>query len=191
MIRNDTVSQSMKQWVIDSCYEPNGSHAGLKHLYRRAVTECRNPVDIAVVVDASAAIAPSSWPAVRRFVASFVGTLAVSSGAVRVAVVPFPGRASFAGFYLDEHGSAQRAREAVERLAYQGGLTDMRDALITLRERIFSRANGDREGVRNVAVLVMGGTQTSGAVQQAELLRADGVKVNTSPQPPLHVDGSI
>ena len=103
----------------------------------------------------------------------------MDSGHQRVAAVTFSSDVKV-GFHLKDHNSRAGAYWAMDGLQYHPGSTNMMNMLRTLREDVFSSANGDHPEASNVAVILTDAefnVRRDKLVREAMLLRSAGTHV--------------
>jgi len=91
----------------------------------------------------------------------------------------FSGNSSRLDFYLSNFTDVSSLVSAIRNLEYEGGGTNMAAGLRIARTDIFDTANGDRENVTNVIILVTDGRPDSqpAVFNEARLIKDLGITV--------------
>lgn len=111
------------------------------------------------MLDYSGSIGHTKFTAIRDFVSSFILDMDVGGG-TRVGAVLFS-TTEQREFHLNEYDDRDDASDAVLDIGYIGGRTNTGAAIEEMRTNMFTAANGDRENVTNIAiVLTDGGSNT-------------------------------
>ena len=72
----------------------------------------------------------------------------------------FVGNEATLNFYLTNFTDLASLVAAIRKIPYVGGNTNTTGGVRLMRQQIFKRANGDRQDVRNVAILITDGIPT-------------------------------
>ena len=103
----------------------------------------------------------------------------IDTGQVRVGVVTYSTNVHIQ-FYLNTHKTKQAILDAIGDIQYIYGSTNTYGGLSTMHKQMFSAAQGDRPGVRNIAILVTDGVSnlnTRQTIPAAKAARADGIHI--------------
>lgn len=83
-------------------------------------------------------------------------------------------------FHLNRYHTKQEVLDAVDQIPYITGSTNTYSGLNTMKEVMFSAANGDRENVPNLAMLITDGVSNVNSLKtipEAESARAQGIHI--------------
>lgn len=131
------------------------------------------------VLDASTSVTAPNFELMKGFVRDFLTDADIDNDKVRVGVVIYS-TADYVMFQLNEYKTKAAVLNAVDNIPYRFGSTNTADALRTMREEMFSVANGDRPDVDNVAIVVTDGVSninSARTVPEAEQARAENIHV--------------
>ncbi|KAH3749755.1 hypothetical protein DPMN_184266, partial [Dreissena polymorpha] len=133
--------------------------------------------DLVIILDSSTSVQIQNWNTMLAATQTLVSGLDIDNGNVRVGVVVFSNNATVE-LFLNSHLSKHTLIEAIGRLKYTYGQTNIADALHTTRTEMFTRANGDRENIPNVAILITDGNSTINierTIPEAQAARHRGI----------------
>lgn len=131
-------------------------------------------LDLGLVIDSSTSIEEDGYEEQRRFLITLINSLTIDNGDVRVGAVQFSDRARLE-FYLNRYRSQSEIIGNINTMTYIKGETNIAEALRLTREQIFRPSNGDRTGVRNVALVITDANSNVEAfrtIPEADLLKA-------------------
>ena len=111
--------------------------------------------DIVMVLDESGSVTTPNFELVRQFVAKYVDSLKIGQDDNRVGVITFNDTAK-KRFSLDTHTNAASLRNAVAAIPYNGGGTNIPDALCQLLRVVTRDARTDPSVFRVAIVLTDG-----------------------------------
>ena len=134
-------------------------------------------VDLVFVLDSSSGITEPNFNVMKDFMKDFLSNANIDDGNVRVGVISYSTKDNLQ-FYLNEHQDKRALFRAIDRMPYRPGRINMADAFKTMRNRMYTTANGDRPRAPNVAVVVAGGVSNVNSrrtIPEAEQARADGI----------------
>ena len=117
---------------------------------------------------------------VTSFALTLVQGLDLAFGRSRVGIITFSTE-SRNEFFLNDYQDKESILNAM-RFSHYGGRTNIYAALRRLNEEQLTAANGDRNGVRNIAVLVSDGyanEQASLTLDEAARIKARGTEIYT------------
>lgn len=138
---------------------------------------CTKQLDVALVLDLSGSMEVAQT-LVIQFAKEVVQRLPLSQGRGRVGMVSYADTATV-NFYLNRYNSREGVLNAMS-FRQAGGRTNTQEAIGKAYNEIFSSANGDRNGVENVMIVVTDGgsniNQANTAVE-AENARRRGITV--------------
>ena len=134
-------------------------------------------MDLVFVLDSSSGITEPNFNVMKDFMKDFLSNANIDDGNVRVGVISYSTKDNLQ-FYLNEHQDKRALFRAIDRMPYRPGRINMADAFKTMRNRMYTTANGDRPRAPNVAVVVAGGVSNVNSrrtIPEAEQARADGI----------------
>ena len=111
------------------------------------------------MLDESGSIREDRFVLLKQFASSIVNELEIRPERTRVALVTFKDDIQIK-FHLNEYSNKEDVLQAIDLLDYRPGRTNIADALMTIRTRVFTPAHGDRHDIPNVAILVTDGKAT-------------------------------
>ena len=129
---------------------------GLSQVCLVFITECSGEADIVFVIDKSGSIRSERFLAVKEFFVTVIEDLEIGEDGVRIGLVSFEDEARV-DFYLDSYTSKEDVIQAVRVLNYNGGRTNIADALELAREDVLDANRGDRQDVPNFLILFTDG----------------------------------
>ena len=115
--------------------------------------------------------------ATKRFVAD--ADIDIDNGLVRVAVAVYSNTAE-AQFHLNTYSTKRDILNAIDKIQFTYGRTNITGALKLMRTDMFTRKRGDREDVPNVCIVVTDGVSTidhQKTVPEADLARLSGIRI--------------
>lgn len=146
------------------------------------VFKCQDNLDLVFILDSSGSVSSRDFTLMKKFAASVVDALDVSSQAVRVADIVFSSPAKVF-FDFDDYSDKATLKRMLLNTTYLNGQTNTNLALDLARRQLYGYNyninNGARRNVRKVAVLVTDGKSSSFArtVQAARSLKDAGTTV--------------
>ena len=135
--------------------------------------------DLVLVLDLSGST-QEHYEIVTSFALTLVQGLDLAFGRSRVGIITFSTE-SRNEFFLNDYQDKESILNAM-RFSHYGGRTNIYAALRRLNEEQLTAANGDRNGVRNIAVLVSDGyanEQASLTLDEAARIKARGTEIYT------------
>ena len=135
--------------------------------------------DVVFILDSSTSVGKENFQKVLTFVKDFLSDADIDSGNVRVAVVIYSSKVQVQ-FYLNRYRKKEEVLDAIDRIPYIAGSTNTYGGLNTMKEVMFSAANGDRANVPNLAMLITDGVSNINAfktIPEAESARAQGIHI--------------
>ena len=115
----------------------------------------------------------------KDFIKDFLVEADIDNGNVKVGVIIYSTEEHVI-FHLNEYHSKAEIYNAVDNIPYRYGSTNTADALKTMRTEMFTRGNGDREGVDNIAIVLTDGVSNINSrktIPEAEETRANGIHI--------------
>ena len=134
--------------------------------------------DIVFLIDESGSVGFKNFLKIKQFVIDVVASLKIGENNVRVGVVTFSSY-TFIKFHLNKYFDKQRMINAINNIGYFGGNTNTHKALRILRYTAFTKRNGDRIGVPNIAIVVTDGISSNvrATIKEAVALQKSGVVI--------------
>ena len=117
-------------------------------------TGCPAKADLIFLLDTSGSVGRINFYKMQQFVLSVIDEMNVGRNDTRIGLATFSTNAHMS-FNLEKHATKQEIRMAVLDTPYRYGDTNTADGLRMVRD-MFRRSRGNREDVRNLAVLVTG-----------------------------------
>ncbi|XP_030323786.1 integrin alpha-1 isoform X2 [Calypte anna] len=120
-----------------------------------SVQECKNQLDIIIVLDGSNSIYP--WESVTDFLNSLLRNMDIGPQQTQVGIVQY-GQTVVHEFFLNTYSTTEDVMAAATRIRQRGGTQTMTALGIdTARKEAFTEDNGARRGVQKVMVIVTDG----------------------------------
>lgn len=113
-------------------------------------------MDVVFVLDSSTSVGSTNFQKQLDFVVMMLENVAIGQHTVRVGLLTFS-TTTKVNFHLNTFNNKQMLLQKIRSIQYEYGNTNTAKALRTVREEMFTRQYGDREGVRNIAVVVTDG----------------------------------
>jgi len=124
-------------------------------------------VDVVFCVDNSGSIGEDNWPLMLDLVKSLVSKLNVGPEGTHVGLVDF-GYEGYQEFHLGRFSTEQQVNAAVETIAFKGEGTYMSYGLETSRALLAGGAEGVRDGVPKLIVLITDGVPAGNDLEYAD-----------------------
>ena len=149
---------------------------------------CDTKVDICLLVDASSSITyynPSdnsldNWLLQLQFLSQLVDLFKIGPDDTRVGAIVFSDDVHLE-FSLDTYTNAISVKNAIMNIRYLNQGTNTEEAFIVAREQCFNFANGDRQNIQNLAIIISDGRPEPfpepAAVAAAQALKDTGAIV--------------
>ena len=126
---------------------------------------CKLQADIAFVVDSSGSINdvdPNNWQRVLMFITNLIDKLEIGSDQIRVAAATFS-NFGYMQFLFSNFNTSEGVKNAINNMEYKGGNTNTSGGLYIMLKDLFNEMNGDRPGVRDIAIVITDGVSTRDA----------------------------
>ena len=146
-------------------------------------------VDLCFIIDSSGSIrdnnppggSPDNWELLLDFISRLIDLFIISPDRTQIGAVVFSEEVNLA-FSLDTYTDARSVKNAILRLPYMGENTNTAEGLKVTQEQCFSRQNGDRPDVLNLAIFISDGVpfpffRRNMAIQEADALKASGASI--------------
>ena len=135
--------------------------------------------DIVFILDSSTSVTAPNFAKMLDFIAHFVSAANINDGSVRIGAVLYSTDVKIQ-FHLNEYRTKQEIIDAIKKIPYVYGSTNTYGGLNIMRTQMFTRQNGDRPSVPNIAILLTDGVSNINAfdtVPEAEKARADNIHI--------------
>ncbi len=144
---------------------------------------CKTKVDLGIVLDGSESIGANNFESFKDFIEKLVNDFGVSDSSTRVSLILFSTNARVV-FPLGQLVAFSQFQRVLSTLRYPGGLSRL-DLAMNQASTMFDAANGGREGIPKILVVVSDGIQSvsSGIAaikSAAKKLRSSGVLIYTA-----------
>ena len=144
--------------------------------------ECESATaDVVFMVDTSTSVGEANFKKTINFIKSFLFEADIDRGAVRVGVATYS-TSVFVKFNLDEYSTKEDVFDALDKIQYRYGSTNIAHAFRVMRTKMFTIENGDRPGVKNIGIIITDGISNYEhyeTVPQARLTQDAGIHVYT------------
>nr|XP_013011153.1 vitrin [Cavia porcellus] len=133
-------------------------------------------VDLSFLIDGSSSIGKRRFGIQKQFLADIAQALDVGPSGPLMGVVQY-GDNPATQFNLKTHMNSPDLKAAIEKITLKGGLSNAGRAISFVTKNFFSKANGNRRGVPNVAVVVLDGWPTDKVEETSKLARESGINI--------------
>ena len=136
-------------------------------------------VDVVIILDASTSVTERNFQKMREFAKDLVDKADVDSGSVRFGALIYSTEVEIQ-FHLNQYRTSAEIKRAIDNIPYIYGSTNSADALETMHNTLFTRQNGDRPRVDNIAFMITDGVSNINyrrTIPEAESARADGIHI--------------
>ncbi|KAM6179728.1 vitrin isoform 2-T2 [Erethizon dorsatum] len=133
-------------------------------------------VDLSFLIDGSSSIGKRRFRLQKQFLADVVQALDIGPSGPLMGVVQY-GDNPATQFNLKTHMNSRDLKAAIEKITLRGGLSNAGRAISFVTKNFFSKANGNRNGVPNVAVVVLDGWPTDKVEEASRLSRESGINI--------------
>jgi collagen type VI alpha len=140
---------------------------------------CQLSADIVFALDASTSVGQTNFQELLDVVTSIIAGLNVGSQ-TRIGVLTFATEVNVL-FNLDTFASKQELLNGMSPY-YTGGTTNTADAIRTANEVMFTSGRGDRDGVKNILVIL-----SDGASNDPSATLAASIDARTRSNDPIHI----
>ena len=140
------------------------------------VSVCYADIDLVFVLDASNSVKSANFEIMKNFIKKMLSSADIDGGSVRVGINVFSDKSKVA-FNLNTYDNKNDVFGAIDAISYTRGSSYLPGALKTVRTQMFTTANGDRAGVRNIAVIVTDGVSQGDPMQSAGEARREGIHI--------------
>ncbi|NWW98170.1 VITRN protein, partial [Caloenas nicobarica] len=133
-------------------------------------------VDLSFLMDGSWSIGKRRFQLQKQFLGNVAQALGISSAGPLMGIVQY-GDDPSTEFNLKTYVSSKDVRNAIERIAQKGGLSNVGKALSFVNKNFFLDANGNRGGAPNVVVVMVDGWPTDRVEEASRLARESGINI--------------
>ncbi|KAM5317004.1 vitrin [Glossophaga mutica] len=133
-------------------------------------------VDLSFVIDGSSSIGKRRFRIQKQFLADIAQALDIGPAGPLMGVVQY-GDNPATQFNLKTHTNSQDLKTAIEKITQRGGLSNVGRAISFVTKNFFSKANGNRGGAPNVAVVMVDGWPTDKVEEASRLARESGINI--------------
>uniref|UniRef100_A0A8C5Q4Z5 von Willebrand factor A domain-containing protein 2 n=1 Tax=Leptobrachium leishanense TaxID=445787 RepID=A0A8C5Q4Z5_9ANUR len=134
------------------------------------------PLDLAFVLDASAAVGEHNFNKLRDFVRMTALQFDINRDVAQVALVSY-GQRPQTIFALDTHEKGSSLFGAIDQASYVGGSASTGSALLHVYNNVMTISKGARLGVNKAVILITDGKGSEDAAVPAQRLRDNGISV--------------
>ena len=132
------------------------------------------------LLDSSTSITEPNFEATRVSVAAVLQDFAIDAGLARVAMVSYSDDVSV-HFFLNEFSSSDQIMEAITRIPYIYGTSNLAIAYKVIKSQVFTQGRGDRKNIPNVLVVITDGIDNTNELKktfkEAGKLRKAGIDI--------------
>ena len=136
-------------------------------------------MDLVFLLDASSSVGAEDFQNVLTFVKHLLQDADIDDGQARVGLLSFSTDINI-HFQLGEFRKKRDILKAVDKTPYNPGSTNTADAILAMRTEMFTKQNGDRKRVPNMAVVITDGLSNFNSdrtVTEAIKAHAEGIHV--------------
>lgn len=133
-------------------------------------------VDLSFLIDGSASIGKRRFRIQKQFLADIAQALDIGLAGPLMGVVQY-GDNPATQFNLKTHTNSRDLKTAIEKITQRGGLSNVGRAISFVTKSFFSKANGNRGGAPNVAVVMVDGWPTDKVEEASRLARESGINI--------------
>ncbi|XP_005630390.2 vitrin isoform X1 [Canis lupus familiaris] len=133
-------------------------------------------IDLSFLIDGSSGIGKRRFRIQKQFLADVAQTLDIGPAGPLMGVVQY-GDNPAAQFNLRTHMNSRDLKTAIEKITQRGGLSNAGRAISYVTKNFFSKANGNRGGAPNVAVVIVDGWPTDKVEEASRFARESGINI--------------
>ncbi|CAG2244074.1 unnamed protein product [Mytilus edulis] len=127
----------------------------------------------------STSVGDANYQKMKDFCKDFLKNADLDSGNIHVGIVSYSTGVHIE-FQMNDYSTSQDIMDAIDAIPYRYGSTNTADGLKTMRSQMFTAANGDRDGVPNVVLILTDGVSNINSrrtIPEAEQARAAGIHI--------------
>ncbi|KAM4702646.1 von Willebrand factor A domain-containing protein 2 [Rhinophrynus dorsalis] len=140
------------------------------------VQGCQAPLDLVVVMDASAAVGQERFDRLRNFVTMISLQFDINRDVTQMGLVTYSNRPATV-FGLDTYDTSSSLLQAINRASYIGGTSSTGNALLHVYNEVMTIQKGARPGVNKAVIVITDGREAEDASLPAQKLRDNGISV--------------
>ncbi|XP_032981536.1 vitrin isoform X2 [Rhinolophus ferrumequinum] len=133
-------------------------------------------VDLSFLIDGSTSVGKRRFRIQKQFLADIAQALDIGPAGPLMGVVQY-GDNPATQFNLKTHMNSRDLKAAIEKITQRGGLSNVGRAISSVTKNFFSKANGNRGGAPNVAVVMVDGWPTDKVEEASRLARESGINI--------------
>nr|XP_014349269.1 PREDICTED: von Willebrand factor A domain-containing protein 2-like [Latimeria chalumnae] len=137
------------------------------------VIQCSSAVDVILFLDGSYSIGKGSFERSKHFAAKLCNVLDINPDRVRIGVIQFSSRPKLE-FALDVYPTQEEAKEAIKRIHFRGGSTDIGRAIKHVLKKGFP---GGRLNVPKIMILLTDGKSQDNIIGPARFAKNSGIAI--------------
>lgn len=134
-----------------------------------------------IVLDSSTSVGLDNFQLMKNFIKDLVSYADVDSGNVRVGVVIYSSAVQVE-FQMNRYKTKAEVMDSIDDIVYIYGSTNTADGLLTMHNEMFTKLNGDRSDVDNIAIVITDGISNinSGRTRpEADRAKGKGIHIYT------------
>lgn len=133
-------------------------------------------VDLSFLIDGGSGIGKRRFRIQKQFLEEVAQALDIGPAGPLMGVVQY-GDNPATQFNLKTHMNSQDLKTAIKKITQRGGLSNVGRAISFVTKNFFSKANGNRGGAPNVAVVMVDGWPTDKVEEASRLARESGINI--------------
>ncbi|KAJ8319985.1 hypothetical protein KUTeg_001572 [Tegillarca granosa] len=136
-------------------------------------------VDLVFVLDSSTSVGQDNYDKMLKFLKDFLSNADIDSGSIRVGVVSYS-TGVHVEFQMNDFTTQLEVFNAIDNIPYRYGSTNTADGLRKMHDGMFTAANGDRDGVPNIAIVITDGVSNINSrrtIPEADAAKGKGIHV--------------
>ncbi|ELW63955.1 Vitrin [Tupaia chinensis] len=142
--------------------------------HRNQEMDCK--VDLSFLIDGGSGIGKRRFRIQKQFLEEVAQALDIGPAGPLMGVVQY-GDNPATQFNLKTHMNSQDLKTAIKKITQRGGLSNVGRAISFVTKNFFSKANGNRGGAPNVAVVMVDGWPTDKVEEASRLARESGINI--------------
>ena len=144
------------------------------------LAECHAAMaDIVFLVDSSTSVSETNFKKIINFIKHFLTEADIDRGAVRVGVAIYS-TSVYVQFDLNDYSTKEEIFDALDKIKYRYGSTNIAHAFRVMRTKMFTIENGDRPEIKNIGIIITDGVSNIEhyeTVPQAHLAQDAGIHI--------------
>ncbi|XP_035695746.1 uncharacterized protein LOC118429374 [Branchiostoma floridae] len=139
---------------------------------------CRSKADIHVLVDGSKSVKTRNFPAVRQFILKLAAGFEIGPNKARFGVYQFA-KDMQTEFKMNQYNNREALLDAIKKIEYMNQYQTKTGQSLKAVYEEFTKANGARDGVEKIIILITDGKATDQVRQPAQYVKNKGAHVFT------------